>query len=301
MSRFVPTIGLEIHAELKTNTKMFCGCANDPDERHPNINVCPVCLGHPGALPTINHEAIKKVITVGIAIDGKIAEFSKLDRKNYFYPDLPKGYQISQYDEPLVAGGSLKGVRITRIHIEEDTARLLHQLPVLPGKERLSGGRDPDHSYVDFNRSSVPLMELVTEPDIHSAYLFNEAERPDLTQKWTGWILDNKYDVSAEGLDGNDDGATLSSWYLFASLGFYPIAGSDYYELGAPLFKSADIHLGARLLQVTTENFLPANRYVSRVWLNGKLVAGTRLRHRDIAQGGVLKFEMSKLPVRMVP
>ncbi len=162
MSRFVPTIGLEIHAELKTATKMFCGCANDSEERHPNINVCPVCLGHPGVLPTINREAVRKVIAVGLALGGKIAEFSKFDRKNYFYPDLPKGYQISQYDEPLVVGGSLKGVRLIRIHLEEDTARLLHQLPG-------THGRDPDSSYVDFNRSSVPLMELVTEPDITSA------------------------------------------------------------------------------------------------------------------------------------
>ena len=168
---FVPTIGLEIHAELKTGTKMFCGCANDPDERHPNINVCPVCLGHPGVLPTINREAVRKVIAVGLALNGKIAEFSKFDRKNYFYPDLPKGYQISQYDEPLVVGGSLKGVRLTRIHLEEDTARLLHQLPGAALGRSLTGGagRDADYSYVDFNRSSVPLMELVTEPDIASA------------------------------------------------------------------------------------------------------------------------------------
>jgi aspartyl-tRNA(Asn)/glutamyl-tRNA(Gln) amidotransferase subunit B len=163
MSYFIPTIGLEIHAELKTATKMFCGCANNPDEHHPNINVCPVCLGHPGVLPTINREAVRKVIAVGLALNGSLpAGVSKFDRKNYFYPDLPKGYQISQYDQPLIVGGSLKGVRLRRIHLEEDTARLLHQLPGASGK-------DPDSSYIDFNRSGIPLMELVTEPDITSA------------------------------------------------------------------------------------------------------------------------------------
>ncbi len=136
------------------------------------------------------------------------------------------------------------------------------------------------------------------EPDIHSAYLFNEARRPDLTQKWSRWILDNKYDVNAEGVDGNDDGATLSSWYLFASLGLYPIAGSDYYELGAPLFKHVTIHLGNKILEVVTENYSPKNRYVSKIWLNGKLLSGFRLKHQKIANGGVLAFEMSYLPVR---
>ncbi len=162
MSDFSPTIGLEIHAELKTRTKMFCDCLNDPDEHRPNINICPVCLGHPGALPTINREAVRKLISVGLALGGKIPHLSKFDRKSYFYPDLPKGYQISQYDEPLVVGGSLKGVRLTRIHLEEDTGRLSHQLPG-------TNIKDQNHSYVDFNRSSVPLMELVTEPDIKSA------------------------------------------------------------------------------------------------------------------------------------
>jgi aspartyl-tRNA(Asn)/glutamyl-tRNA(Gln) amidotransferase subunit B len=161
MSRFVTTIGLEVHAELKTRTKMFCGCPNDPEERRPNTNVCPVCLGHPGALPTINGDAVRKVISVGLALGGNIGNLSKFDRKSYFYPDLPKSYQISQYDEPLVIGGSLKGVRLTRIHLEEDTGRLSHQL-------QGTAGRDKNHSYVDFNRSSIPLMELVTEPDISS-------------------------------------------------------------------------------------------------------------------------------------
>ncbi|MBI5732985.1 Asp-tRNA(Asn)/Glu-tRNA(Gln) amidotransferase subunit GatB [Candidatus Jorgensenbacteria bacterium] len=158
---YLPTIGLEIHSILKTRTKMFCSCPNDPRERHPNVNVCPVCLGHPGVLPTMNQEAILSVIKLGLALGGTIAVNSHFDRKSYFYPDLPKGYQISQYEQTLVVGGVLKGVRIRRIHLEEDAGRLLHELPGESNKI--------DASYVDFNRAGVPLMELVTEPDIKTA------------------------------------------------------------------------------------------------------------------------------------
>lgn len=158
----IPTIGLEIHVELKTQTKMFCGCPNDPEETHPNVNVCPICLAHPGTLPTMNKEAIKAVIKAGLALGGEIALDSHFDRKSYFYPDLPKGYQISQYEEPLVKGGILKDIRIRRIHLEEDTGRLLHELPSHP--------KDADEaSFVDYNRAGVPLMELVTEPDVKTA------------------------------------------------------------------------------------------------------------------------------------
>src|SRR3989338_4773713 len=134
--KYTPTIGLEIHAEMKTRTKMFCDSlsagggpafgGNDPLEKQPNKNVCPVCLWHPGALPVINKKAVESVIKVGLALKGKIADVSKFDRKNYFYPDLPKAYQISQYDQPLVEGGELLGVHITRIHLEEDTGTLVH-------------------------------------------------------------------------------------------------------------------------------------------------------------------------------
>ncbi|MDP3052012.1 MAG: Asp-tRNA(Asn)/Glu-tRNA(Gln) amidotransferase subunit GatB, partial [bacterium] len=151
--QLTPTIGLEIHVEMETKTKMFCGCLNDSDERHPNINVCPICMGHPGTLPVINKEAVKNVLKTGMALGGKLADFSRFDRKNYFYPDLPKGYQISQYKHPLVEGGELNDTKIRRIHLEEDTGRLLHH---------------GDESLVDFNRAGVPLMELVTEPDITS-------------------------------------------------------------------------------------------------------------------------------------
>jgi aspartyl-tRNA(Asn)/glutamyl-tRNA(Gln) amidotransferase subunit B len=153
--KYIPTIGLEIHAELKTASKMFCSCPNNPDEERPNTNVCPICLGHPGTLPVLNKEAIRNVIKVGLAVDGSIADFTEWDRKNYFYPDIPKGYQISQYKYPLVSGGSLGGVALERIHLEEDTAQSTHDAH--------------ENSLVNFNRSGVPLMELVTKPVIHDA------------------------------------------------------------------------------------------------------------------------------------
>jgi aspartyl-tRNA(Asn)/glutamyl-tRNA(Gln) amidotransferase subunit B len=154
-TKYIPTIGLEIHAELKTATKMFCRCKNNPDEKEPNKNVCPICMGHPGTLPVINFEAVKNVIRVGLAAGGKIADFTEWDRKNYFYPDIPKGYQISQYKYPLVSGGKINDIELTRIHLEEDTGTSIHDRG--------------DFSLVNYNRAGVPLMELVTEPIIHSA------------------------------------------------------------------------------------------------------------------------------------
>lgn len=164
MSEYVPTIGLEIHAELRTRTKMFCNSKNDPNEVRPNWNVCPVCLAHPGTLPVINREAVKKVLQVGLALKGKCADYTEFDRKNYFYPDLPKGYQISQYEHPLVSGGSLNGVQITRVHLEEDTASSMHSDAGVGTGDEASGA-----TTIDFNRTGIPLMELVTEPVIHSA------------------------------------------------------------------------------------------------------------------------------------
>ncbi len=155
MASYKTTIGLEIHVELKTQTKMFCDSKNDPFNSAPNAHICPVCMGHPGTLPVINKKAVESVLRVGVALGGTIADFTEFDRKNYFYPDIPKGYQISQYKYPLVTGGELAGVKLTRIHLEEDTASSTHD----------SG----DYSLVDFNRAGVPLMELVTEPVIHSA------------------------------------------------------------------------------------------------------------------------------------
>ncbi len=156
MIEYEATIGLEIHAELKTATKMFCRSKNDPDETRPNVNICPVCLAHPGTLPVINHDAVRHVLRVGIALGSTLADYTEFDRKNYFYPDLPKGYQISQFEYPLVAGGTLAGVPITRIHLEEDTASSIHD-------------EETGTTLVDYNRGGVPLMELVTEPAMHSA------------------------------------------------------------------------------------------------------------------------------------
>ena len=156
MAAYRPTIGLEIHAELATKSKMFCSCKNDPEEVRPNANVCPICMAHPGTLPVPNRDAVRHVLRVGAAIGGKLADFSEFDRKSYFYPDIPKGYQISQFEHPLVSGGELAGVAVTRIHLEEDTARSSH-------------GPVADASLVDFNRAGLPLMELVTEPVIHDA------------------------------------------------------------------------------------------------------------------------------------
>ncbi|MEX0930134.1 MAG: Asp-tRNA(Asn)/Glu-tRNA(Gln) amidotransferase subunit GatB [Candidatus Paceibacterota bacterium] len=161
MTTYFPTIGLEIHAELDTVTKMFCSSKNDPDAE-PNTNICPICMAHPGTLPTINKEAVKHVLRVGHAVGGTIADFTEFDRKNYFYPDIPKGYQISQYEHPLVSGGSLGGVALTRVHLEEDTAKSTHN------STKLMAGDQGSYSLVDFNRSGVPLMELVTEPVITS-------------------------------------------------------------------------------------------------------------------------------------
>ncbi len=174
MTEYIPTIGLEIHAELKTRTKMFCHSRNDADETRPNVNICPICLAHPGTLPVINREAVRQVLRVGVAVGGRLADYTEFDRKNYFYPDLPKGYQLSQFEYPLVSGGELLGFAITRIHLEEDTASSIHD-------------ENTNATTIDFNRAGVPLMELVTEPVIHSAQeAGNFARELQLVLKYLG-------------------------------------------------------------------------------------------------------------------
>jgi aspartyl-tRNA(Asn)/glutamyl-tRNA(Gln) amidotransferase subunit B len=165
MLEFEAVIGLEIHVESKTKSKMFCGCENGLGlETEANIHICPVCTGHPGTLPVPNRQALKNIIKFGNALQCKIADYTWFERKSYFYPDLPKGYQITQYERPICYEGNLhietsegqKNIRITRIHMEEDTGKLWHK-------------KDSEYTFVDFNRAGVPLMEMVTEPDFRNA------------------------------------------------------------------------------------------------------------------------------------
>jgi aspartyl-tRNA(Asn)/glutamyl-tRNA(Gln) amidotransferase subunit B len=168
MPNYIPIIGMEIHVELKTKSKMFCSCPNNPDRDAPNTNICEICLAHPGTLPVPNKQAIVDTVKIAKALGCKIREWSKFDRKHYFYPDLPKGYQISQYDEPIGENGFLNldmrttdnlraapRIGITRVHLEEDTAKLLHDAT--------------GSTLVDFNRAGVPLVEIVSDPDIQSS------------------------------------------------------------------------------------------------------------------------------------
>ncbi|HEX6117190.1 MAG TPA: Asp-tRNA(Asn)/Glu-tRNA(Gln) amidotransferase subunit GatB [Solirubrobacterales bacterium] len=160
-ARWEPVIGLEIHVQLRTRTKMFCGCALSFGDE-PNVHTCPVCLGHPGTLPTANEQAIHYALQIAAALGCEVAPRSIFHRKNYFYPDLPKGYQISQYDIPLASGGRLGDVRVHRVHLEEDAAKLTH----VGESGRIHGS---GASLVDFNRGGTPLVEIVTEPDLRDA------------------------------------------------------------------------------------------------------------------------------------
>ena len=164
MGKYIPTIGIETHVQLATRSKLFCGCSNDAREAAPNTLVCPVCMGFPGTLPVLNREAMRLAVRAGLALNGQIAEVTSFDRKNYFYPDLPKGYQITQMDQPIVGAGYVEfplgdgavKVGITRAHMEEDAGKLTHPNGV-------------DYSLVDLNRTGTPLMEVVSEPDMHTA------------------------------------------------------------------------------------------------------------------------------------
>lgn len=170
MNKYTPIIGLEIHVQLDTKSKLFCSCDNESFNSKPNTNICPVCSGQPGALPVMNKTAVLYTVKAGIAMGSEINKYSKWDRKSYFYPDLPKGYQISQYDKPLCVGGNIeilldngesKNIRLNRIHLEEDAGKSIHDKSV-------------EFTYLDYNRCGTPLMEIVSEPDIASS---SEAEK----------------------------------------------------------------------------------------------------------------------------
>jgi aspartyl-tRNA(Asn)/glutamyl-tRNA(Gln) amidotransferase subunit B len=163
---YEPVIGLEIHVELSTQTKMFCGCEPSFGDE-PNIHTCPVCLGHPGSLPTTNEQAVRYALVIAAALECEVPPRSIFHRKQYFYPDQAKNYQISQYDEPLAVGGRLGEVRIERAHLEEDTAKMIH----VGESGRIHGS---GASLVDFNRAGTPLVEIVTEPDLRSAQQVRE-------------------------------------------------------------------------------------------------------------------------------
>ena len=156
-----PVIGLEVHVQLSTKTKLFCGCEVSFGAE-PNVHTCPICLGHPGVLPVTNERAVRYGLEIALALGCEVAPRSIFHRKNYFYPDIPKGYQISQYEIPLAAAGELAGVRVHRVHLEEDTAKMIH----VGASGRIHGS---SASIVDFNRAGTPLVEIVTEPDLHGA------------------------------------------------------------------------------------------------------------------------------------
>jgi aspartyl-tRNA(Asn)/glutamyl-tRNA(Gln) amidotransferase subunit B len=193
---YEPVIGLEVHVQLNTKTKLFCNCSTEFGAE-PNSNTCPVCMGYPGVLPRLNKEALEKAILVGLALNCKVAKYTKFDRKSYFYPDLPKGYQISQYDMPLnyegylefeMPDGTIKKVRIIRAHLEEDAGKLIHSGSV---------------SYVDLNRAGVPLVEIVSYPDMFSvdeAYYYLQTLRN--TMKYIG-VSDVNMEEGSLRVDAN--------------------------------------------------------------------------------------------------
>jgi aspartyl-tRNA(Asn)/glutamyl-tRNA(Gln) amidotransferase subunit B len=205
VAEYEPVIGLEIHVQLQTRTKMFCGCElsfGDP----PNVHTCPVCLGLPGALPVINEQAVRYAAMIGLAFECEIARRSEFHRKNYFYPDNPKGYQISQYDSPLCSGGRLGEVRIHRAHLEEDAAKLEH----VSQSGRIHGA---ERSVVDFNRCGTPLVEIVTEPDLHS---------PEQAREWLTLLR-----ATLKSLGVSDVDMSQGSLRVDANVSIRPVGSSE--------------------------------------------------------------------------
>jgi aspartyl-tRNA(Asn)/glutamyl-tRNA(Gln) amidotransferase subunit B len=206
MAEYEPVIGLEIHLQLQTRTKMFCGSELSFGDE-PNIHTCPVCLGLPGALPVINEQAVRYAVMIGLAFGCEIAQRSQFHRKNYFYPDNPKGYQISQYDEPLCRGGSLGDVRIHRIHLEEDAAKLEHS----SASGRIHGA---ERSVVDFNRCGTPLVELVTEPDLRS---------PEQAREWLTLLR-----ATLKALGVSDVDMSQGSLRVDANVSIRPVGSTEF-------------------------------------------------------------------------
>lgn len=203
MSDYLITIGLEVHVQLKTQSKMFCSCSAAYFGAEPNTHVCPVCLGLPGALPVPNGEAIREAVVFGLALNSNVLEKSKFDRKNYFYPDLAKGYQISQFNLPFSKEGYLeievdsqkKKIRVNRAHLEEDTGKLSHSYQITSAQEK--------YSLVDFNRSGVPLLEIVSEPDLNSPFEARlYAERLHQIARYLG-VADTEMEKAGMRFDGN--------------------------------------------------------------------------------------------------
>lgn len=227
-------------------------------------------------------------------------------KTQYFHPRNANGVFSEHFKPLLLTYIDLKG-KYTDDYTEGSALQWRWAVP-LDAKGLISLFGSPEFfvsELNDFFAKSNPAMGRWNpgpyywhgnEPDIHAAYLFNEAGRPDLSQKWVRWILDNKYDTSYKGIDGNDDGASLSSWYIFSSLGFYPMAGSDIYQLGAPLFRRAEVKMGAYNLLIETDNYTPENQYVHRLWLNDTILDRSWIRHAEIADGGVMRFEMAAEP-----
>ncbi|MCE1199788.1 MAG: GH92 family glycosyl hydrolase [Marinilabiliales bacterium] len=281
---------------------------------------CPTDLMERAVSRTLEYAWADKAIalladSLGYADDARLFYQHALNYRNvwnpatkYFQSRDTRGKFTESFNPLKLSYFDSQG-KYTKDYVEGSGLQWRFAVPFDPeGLINLFGGNEPFVAELnDFFEKSDPSMSSWNpgsyywhgnEPDIHAAYLFNEAGRPDLTQKWSSWILDHKYAVCADGIDGNDDGATLSSWYIFASMGFYPIAGTEWYELGAPAFNRALLKVGqGKTLVIETENFSGENRYVSEVWLNGQRIFGNKLHHRQIANGGNLKFVMSHLPV----
>ena len=224
----------------------------------------------------------------------------------YFHPRNADGVFVSKF-KPLLLTYVDFDREYTDDYVEGSAMQWRWMVPFDPqGLISLFGSKQEfARELNDFFEKSDPRMATLSpgsyywhgnEPDIHTAYLFNEAGRPDLTQKWARWIMDNKYGTDYVGLDGNDDGATLSSWYVLSALGFYPIAGTDIYQIGTPLFKKAVLKIGDNLLEVIADKHAMENIYVQKVWLNGTSLDRYWFSHDEIANGGNIRFEMGPNP-----